>query len=459
MFILCVSISFFLVRWTQPSSSFWLQLLWLAQSSSIQTVSYCSTYGKPPTQYYSVHTHRHTPHPLDFNICNALSDLMVTVKKNVYYAHCFISIRHMEAVCCSRLLGLSALTHFSLQIWVSQSRDVTLSRYVTVTYIFVQIQRTVVLMHKNNRHLSFSCFIVIFYFLLFFPFHSIHCIGQKCIFLTLPLGGARLTQRNHREIAFTSQLGRTAAWISLSHALYFTGMLQQWLQQHRAIVTGTTDARLSECWTPDRHDNHARSQLELMAASSCYRDADEPQQKSDRQTYDHQELWSQVAVTTIYGSPWRWHTETNRGRRWFTATLQKHQTCSTGCGVETHAHRSEPQTQTNANTDHSATHTLAGIYTQTYMSSICQVIRWELLFFSRGFFTIISFVNRSFLIKKKKKNKPNKTVVLVCVCEHVPVSPGGKRHRFNLMRHTSDSLSIWNKHQGLKKKKEKKEWL
>lgn len=42
-----LTVGFIHSRWTQPSSSFWLQLLWRLQSSSIQTVSSCSVYGKP----------------------------------------------------------------------------------------------------------------------------------------------------------------------------------------------------------------------------------------------------------------------------------------------------------------------------------------------------------------------------------------------------------------------------
>lgn len=116
------------------------------------------------------------------------------------------------------------------------------------------------------------------------------------------------------------------------------------------------------------------SRSRTKAANSRCRETNELRQESDGQTEDCQELWNQVAVTTVYGSPWQWHTESGRGRRWFTATLQKHQTAVlwTGCRAQTHKQQTEPIKP--------PTHTQTVIYTQIHMSSICQVIWQELLY-------------------------------------------------------------------------------
>lgn len=120
------------------------------------------------------------------------------------------------------------------------------------------------------------------------------------------------------------------------------------------------------------------SRSRTKAANSRCRETNELRQKSDGRTEDCQELWNQVAVTTVYGSPWQWHTESGRGRRWFTATLQKRQTAVLPLDWLSHT-----DTQT-ANRAHQTTHTYTNshIHSNThvkYMSS--DLTRASIFFF------------------------------------------------------------------------------
>lgn len=122
---------FFFNRLTRPFSSVWLQLLWLLLSSSIQTASCCSAYGKPHAPHYLCNRsfiHLALISKMSFSF---QSGGTTKKKKNCTMdANGLISVKHINAVCCSTLFRLSVLTHFSPHFGVSLSRNQTNDKHV-----------------------------------------------------------------------------------------------------------------------------------------------------------------------------------------------------------------------------------------------------------------------------------------------------------------------------------------